>query len=90
MGYSIVKQKHFYCDPNKPELPSSPDNVKHVVNFLELNPKETDIVKTGIIDGSRIRWAKELNVSECSISDEKALEGIDFINENYTIKRVNE
>ena len=63
MGYSIVKQKHFYCDPNKPELPSSPDNVKHVVNFLELNPKETDIVKTGIIDGSRIRWAKSASSS---------------------------
>jgi hypothetical protein len=35
MGYSIVAQKHKHCNPSKPELPSSPDNVKHIINTLE-------------------------------------------------------
>ena len=26
MGSLIVAQKHKHCNPNKPELPSSPDN----------------------------------------------------------------
>jgi len=38
MGSSIVAQKHKHCNPNKPELPSSPDNVKHIINALELIP----------------------------------------------------
>ena len=41
MGSSIVAQKHKHCNLNKPELPSSPDNVKHIVNVLELTPSET-------------------------------------------------
>jgi hypothetical protein len=41
MGSSIVVQKHKHCNPSKPELPSSPDNVKHIINALELIPSET-------------------------------------------------
>ena len=62
MGSSIVGQKHKHCNPNKPELPSSPDNVKHIINALELIPSETRIAKTGVLDGARIAWADKLNV----------------------------
>ena len=89
MGFSIVAQKHKHCNPTKPELPSSPDNVKHIINTLELLPSETKIAKAGILDGARIAWAEKLNVAESSISDERALQGIMFLNENYTIERVN-
>ena len=89
MGSSIVGQKHKHCNPNKPELPSSPDNVKHIINALELIPSETKIAKTGVLDGARIAWADKLNVPESSISDQTALQGILFLNENYTIERVN-
>ena len=88
MGCSIVSQKHKHCDPNKPELPSSPDNVKHIVNLLQLLPSETQISKEGIIDGARSAWSKKLNVPESSISDQTALQGIIFLNENYTIERI--
>ena len=89
MGSSIVGQKYKHCNPNKPELPSSPDNVKHIVNALELIPSETEIAKAGVLDGARIAWAEKLNVPESSISDQTALQGIIFLNEDCTIERVN-
>ena len=89
MGSSIVAQKHKHCNPNKPELPSSPDNVKHIINALELLPSETTIAKKDVLDGAKIAWANKLNVPESSISDETALQGIIFLNEDCTIKRVN-
>jgi hypothetical protein len=89
MGSSIVGQKHKHCNPNKPELPSSADNVKHIINALELIPSETKIAKTGVLDGARIAWADKLNVPESSISDQTALQGIIFLNEDCTIERVN-
>lgn len=39
MGSSIVDQKHKHCNPNKPALPSSSDNGKHIINALELIPE---------------------------------------------------
>jgi len=89
MGSSIVDQKHKHCNPNKPELPSSPDTVKHIVNALELIPSETEIAKAGVLDGTRIAWSEKLNVPESSISDQTALQGIIFLNEDCTIERVN-
>ena len=89
IGISIVVQKHKHCNPNKPELPSSPDNVKHIINALELIPSETEIAKAGVLDGARIAWADKLNVPESSISDQTALQGTIFLNEEYTIERVN-
>ena len=89
MGSSIVGQKHKHCNPNKPELPSSFDNVKHIINALELIPSETEIAKAGVLDGARIAWADQLNVPESSISDQSALQGIIFLNEDCTIERVN-
>ena len=89
MGYSIVTQKHKHCNPNKPELPSSPNYVKHIINALELLPSEIEIAKAGVIDGARIAWAEKLNVPESSISDQSALQGIIFLNEDCTIERVN-
>jgi hypothetical protein len=89
MGSSIVGQKHKHCNPNKPELPSSFDNVKHIINVLELLPSETEIAKAGVLDGARIAWADKKNVPESSISDQTALQGIIFLNEDCTIERVN-
>ena len=89
IGSSIVGQKHKHCNPNKPELPSSSDNVKHIINALELIPSETGIAKAGVLDGARIAWADKLNVPESSISDQSALQGIIFLNEDCTIERVN-
>ena len=88
MGSLIVGQKHKHCNPNKPELPSSSDNVKHIINALELISSETGIAKAGILDGARIAWADKLNVPESSISDQSALQGIIFLNEDQTIERV--
>lgn len=88
-GISIVNQKYKHCDPTKAELPSSPDNVKHIVNLLELLPTETTDAKQGIIDGAKLGWADKLNVSPTYISDQTALQGIIFLNEDYTIERVN-
>jgi len=89
MGSSIVGQKHKHCNPNNPELPSSSDNVKHIINALELIPSETEIAKAGVLDGARTAWADKLNVPESSISDQSALQGIIFLNEEFTIERVN-
>lgn len=89
MGSSIVGQKHKHCNPNKLELPSSSDNVKHIINALELIPSETEIAKAGVLDGARIAWADKLNLPESSISDQSALQGIIFLNEECTIERVN-
>lgn len=89
MGSSIVDQKHKHCDPNKPKLPSSADNVKHIINALELIPSETKVAKTGVLDGARIAWADKLNVRESSISDQTALQEIIFLNEDCTIEREN-
>ena len=89
MGSSIVAQKHKHCNPNKPELPSSSNNVKHIINALELTLSETVIAKAGVLDGARSAWADKLNVPESSISDQRALQGIIFLNEDFTIERVN-
>lgn len=89
LGSSVVKQKHKHCNPNKVELPSSADNVKHIINALELLPTETTIAKEGILDGAKIGWSKKLNIPETSISDQTALQGIIFLNEDNTIERVN-
>jgi len=69
MGSSIVGQKHKHCNPNKPELPASPDNVKHIVNALEFVPSETEMAKAGLLDGARIAWAEKLDLPESSISN---------------------
>ena len=81
---SIVDQKHKHCNPNKPELPLSPDNVKHIINAIELLPSETKIAKAGVLDGLRIAWSDKLNVPESSISDQTALQGTIFLNEEWT------
>ena len=70
-------------NPNKPELPSSSDNVKHIISALELIPSETEIAKAGVLDGARIAWADKLNVlnvPESFISDQTALQRIIFLN----------
>ena len=56
---------------------------------MELGPSEKSITKINILEGPRIGWAAELNVAETSILDETALQGIIFLNEDYTIKRIN-
>jgi hypothetical protein len=61
----------------------------HFVNAIELLPSETNTAKAGILDGARFRWADTLNVPESSISDQTALQGIIFINEDYRLPRVN-
>lgn len=86
---SIVGQKYKHCNPNKPELPSLPNTVKHIVNAFELIPSETEIAKAGVLDGARIAWSDKLNVPESSISDQTTLQGIIFLNEDCTIERVN-
>ena len=88
MGSTIVNQKHRHCNPNKPELPSSSDNVKHIINTLELLPSEIEIAKAGIVDGAKIAWSDKLNIPESSISDQSALQGIIFLNQDHTIERV--
>jgi hypothetical protein len=88
-GYSIILQKSKHCNPNMVELPSSPKNVKHIVNMIELSLDETNIAKGGLIEGAKEALAKQLRVDQASISDQIALQGILFLNENYTIERVN-
>lgn len=88
-GYSIVNQKHKHCHPTLVERPYSPQNVKHIVNMIELSQEETNIAKVGILDGARMGWSEKLNVAESSISDETALQGIIFLNENLRIDRIN-
>ena len=89
MGSSIVGQKYKHCNPDKPELPSSPDNVKHIINAIELLPSETNIAKKGILNGVRSALSDKLKVPESSISDQTALQGIIFLNKEYTIECVN-
>ena len=89
MGSSIVGQKHKHWNPNKPELLSSSDNVKHIINALELISNETEIAKVDVLDGAKTAWADKLNVLESSISDQRALQGIIFLNEDCIIERVN-
>lgn len=88
-GASVVAQKFKHCNPNKVELPSSSKNVKHIINLLELSTSETNIAKKSVTDGAKIAWAKKLNVPEQSVSDQAALQGIIFLNEDNTIERVN-
>jgi hypothetical protein len=83
-GFSVVLQKYKHCNPSKVELPHSPDNVKHIINLLELLPNEKTIAKNAVIDGAKIGWAEKWNVS-----DETALQGILFLNEDFTIERIN-
>jgi hypothetical protein len=89
MSYSIVAQKHKHCNLSKPELPSSPDNVKHIINMLELLSSETTIAKSGVLDGVRNGWADKWNVPKISVSDETALKRILFLNEDVTMERTN-
>lgn len=57
--------------------------------MIELSQEETNIAKVGILDGARMNWSEKLNVAESSISDETALQGVIFLNENWTIDRIN-
>ena len=82
MGYSIVSKKYKHCNPNKTELSSSPANVKHIINALELLPSERNIVKKGIIDGAKSALSDKLKVPESSISDQTALQEIIFMIHN--------
>ena len=88
-GYSIIVQKSKHCDSNIIERPSSPENVKHIVNAIELSLEETHIAKTGLIEGAKKALADQLRVDKESISDKTALHGILFLNEEYTIERIN-
>jgi hypothetical protein len=54
-GYSIIVQKSKHCDSSIVERPSSPENVKHIVNAIELSLEETHIAKTGLIEGAKKR-----------------------------------
>ena len=76
-------------NPNKLELSSSSDNIKHIIDAMELIASETEITKAGVLDSARIARADKLNVPESSISDQSALQGIIFLNKECTIERVN-
>jgi hypothetical protein len=54
------------------------------VNAIELSLEETHIAKTGLIEG-----ADQLGVEKEFISDKRAFQGILFLNEEYTIERIN-
>jgi hypothetical protein len=88
-GSSIISQKFKHCDSSKVERPSSPKNVKHIVNLIELSLEETHIAKAGIIKGSKDALADKLGVDQEYISDKMALQGTLFLNEDYTIERIN-
>jgi hypothetical protein len=88
-GYSIIVQKSKHCDSSIVKRPSSPENVKHIVNAIELSLEETHIAKTGLIEGAKKALADRLRVDKESISDKTALQGILFLNEDYTIERIN-
>lgn len=88
-GYSIIVQKSKHCDSKIVERPSSPENVKHIVNAIELSQEETHIAKTGLIEGAKKALANELGVEKKSITDKTALQGILFLNEDYMIERIN-
>ena len=49
----------------------------------------TRIAKTGLIEGAKKGLADQLGVEKGSITDETALRGILFLNEEYTIERIN-
>ena len=52
-GYSIILQKDKHCDPSIVEKPSMPENVKHIVNLIELFPNEVRVAKKGVLDGAK-------------------------------------
>ena len=58
------------------------------MNAIELSLEETHIAKTGLIEGSKKALADQLRVDKESISDKIALQGILFLNEDYTIERI--
>lgn len=80
-GYSIILQKSKHCNSNIFEKPSLPENVKHIVNTIELSLAETRIAKLGTLEGAKKDLAEQLKVAKESISDETALQGILFLNE---------
>lgn len=71
------------------ELPSSTDKVKYIINLLELTSSESEIAKLGILDVALNTWSNKLYIPKDYISDEIALQGIIFLNENFTIRRIN-
>ena len=79
MGSSIVAQEYKHCNRDKPELPSSHKNVKHVISALELAPGELELAKAGLIDDAKIAWADRLNVPANTITDQQALEGMTIV-----------
>jgi len=56
--------------------------------MIELSFKETQIAKNGFLEGAKAALANQTGVDKESISDETALQGIIFLNENYTIERI--
>jgi hypothetical protein len=72
-GKSIILQKSKHCHPSIVELPPSPENVKYIVNAIELSLEETDIAKTGIVDVAKEALEKQIGVEKESISDKAAL-----------------
>jgi hypothetical protein len=46
-GYSSILQKYKHCDAAMIERPPGPENVEHIVNFIELLQEETPIAKRG-------------------------------------------
>lgn len=88
-GYSIIIQKYKHCNRTISEKPSGPKNVEHIVTCLELLKEETPIATRGLIQGAKRGLAEKLNVAKDSISDQRALEGVLLLNEDYTIERIN-
>ena len=87
-GLKLVAQKHKHCKPDVPALPASSRNVKHILNTIELSMDETARLKEGVLDGTRTAWAEKLGVDKSEVSDEIALQGVIYLNEEYTIPRV--
>ena len=85
----MIVHKSKHCNSNTIEKASSPKNVKHIVNTIELSLKETHIAKLGVLEGTKVALAEQLKVPKEFISDQRALRGILFLNENYTIERIN-
>ncbi len=57
--------------------------------MIELSLDETKIAKTGLMEGAKEALAEQLGVKKESISDERAFQGILFLNEKYTIEPIN-
>lgn len=57
-----------------------------MLSLVEIS--ELEIAKAGVLDGAKIGWADKLNIPESSISDQTALQGIIFLNEDFTIGRI--